>query len=328
MVLDFLVNKFLKNIIYMKKDKSKILVSVIIPTYNWSNVLKLAISTVLWQTHQNFEIIVVGDACTDDSEEIVKSFNDSRIKWFNLETNHGAQSVPNNIGVEMARGEYIAHLGHDDLWHPKHLELLLESTTDELFLHSLCISIGPDDEDTHFKNKCTLYGFNPPDKNEWFLYFIPPSAIMYKKELFYKIGEWKDYREIYMPPDQEFEKRAFLYCKNKIARSKALTVLKFNASWRKNSYISKPSHQQDKYLNEIKNDNEFLNNFLLDIIESYKEFNGLEYDASKNLSSYSILEDYFTKNPDINLIMTEQNCNGTKGYNTKLSRIYRGLDKE
>jgi glycosyltransferase involved in cell wall biosynthesis len=66
------------------------LISVVIPTYNWSNVLKLAIKSVLWQSYQNFEIIVVGDACTDDSEEVVKSFNDSRIKWFNLEQNSGS----------------------------------------------------------------------------------------------------------------------------------------------------------------------------------------------------------------------------------------------
>jgi glycosyltransferase involved in cell wall biosynthesis len=303
------------------------LISVIIPTYNWSNVLKLAITTVLWQTYQNFEIIVVGDACTDDSEEIVKSFNDSRIKWHNLDKNYGGQAIPNNIGIEMAKGEYIAHLGHDDIWHPKHLELLLEASTGESFLHSLCISIGPDNEETHFKNKCILYGFNPPDKNDWYLYFIPPSAIMYKKELFYKIGPWKDYEEIYIPPDKEFEKRAFIESKNKVARSKRLTVLKFNSAWRKNSYILKPCHQQQDYINEIKNEDSFLDNFLLDIIAAYKEFNGLEYDASKNLSPYSILEEYFTKKPDIHQIITEHNPHNIKGYEVKMSRVYRGLDK-
>jgi glycosyltransferase involved in cell wall biosynthesis len=304
------------------------LISVIIPTYNWSNVLKLAISTVLWQTYQNFEIIVVGDACTDDSEEIVKSFNDPRIKWHNLDKNYGGQAIPNNIGIEMSQGDYIAHLGHDDIWHPKHLELLLEASTGELFLHSLCISIGPDNEETDFQNKCILYGFNPPEKNNWYLYFIPPSAMMYKKELFYEIGPWKDYKEIYIPPDKEFQKRAFRHCKNKIAKSKQLTVLKFNSAWRKDSYILKPCHQQEEYINEIKNNENFLNNFLFEIIEAYKEFNGLEYEKSKNLSPYSILEDYFTKKPDIHQIITEHNPYNIKGYEVKMSRIYRGLDKE
>src|SRR5689334_22011953 len=47
------------------------LVSVIIATYNWSSVLRLAVHSVLWQTHQDFEILVVGDGCTDDSEAVV-----------------------------------------------------------------------------------------------------------------------------------------------------------------------------------------------------------------------------------------------------------------
>jgi len=100
----------------------KNLISVIIPTYNWSSALKLAIKTALWQTYKNIEVIVVGDCCTDDSEEVVKSFDDSRLKWINLEKNHGSQAIPNNYGIKMANGEFIAHLGHNDVWHPTHLE--------------------------------------------------------------------------------------------------------------------------------------------------------------------------------------------------------------
>jgi glycosyltransferase involved in cell wall biosynthesis len=58
----------------------KDLISVIIPTYNWSSALKLAIKTALWQTYKNIEVIVVGDCCTYDSEEVVKSFGDTRLR--------------------------------------------------------------------------------------------------------------------------------------------------------------------------------------------------------------------------------------------------------
>ena len=54
-------------------------VSVIIATYNYSSVLRYAMATVLWQTFQDFELIVVGDACTDDSEEVVRSIPVERV---------------------------------------------------------------------------------------------------------------------------------------------------------------------------------------------------------------------------------------------------------
>jgi len=96
-------------------------VSVIIATYNWSSVLPYSIGSVLRQTMQDFEILVVGDGCTDDSEAVVAAIGDPRIRWFNLPANSGHQSAPNNEGLRQARGELIAYLGHDDLWLPHHL---------------------------------------------------------------------------------------------------------------------------------------------------------------------------------------------------------------
>ena len=88
------------------------LVSVITATYNWSSVLRYAIQSVLRQTCQDFEMIVVGDGCTDDSAEVVASFDDPRLRWHNLPHNTGHQSAPNNAGLELARGRYVAYLGH------------------------------------------------------------------------------------------------------------------------------------------------------------------------------------------------------------------------
>jgi len=61
-------------------------------------------------------VIVVGDACTDDSESIVRSFGDPRVRWDNLSENSGNHALPNQRGIELARGEYVAYLSHDDLW--------------------------------------------------------------------------------------------------------------------------------------------------------------------------------------------------------------------
>ena len=90
-------------------------------TYNRSNVLRLAIESVRWQTYANWELIVVGDCCTDDTADIVASFNDPRIRFYNLPQNVGEQSGPNNFGCQQARGEFIAFLNHDDLYFPRHL---------------------------------------------------------------------------------------------------------------------------------------------------------------------------------------------------------------
>src|SRR5919109_2218405 len=102
-------------------------VTVIIATYNFSAALRYTIRSALAQTVRDFELLVVGDACTDESEEVVRSFADSRIQWINLPQRSGSQAGPNNAGLERARGEYIAYLGHDDLWWPDHLAVGLRT---------------------------------------------------------------------------------------------------------------------------------------------------------------------------------------------------------
>ncbi|HEX2085373.1 MAG TPA: glycosyltransferase [Solirubrobacteraceae bacterium] len=77
------------------------LVSVVIPTYDRSAVLRHAITSVLWQTHAKLELHVVGDACTDDSEEVVRSFGDPRVHWHNREENSGSQGAPSQAGFEL-----------------------------------------------------------------------------------------------------------------------------------------------------------------------------------------------------------------------------------
>ncbi|HXY92105.1 MAG TPA: glycosyltransferase, partial [Acidimicrobiia bacterium] len=67
-------------------------VTVVIATYNWAPVLPYAIGSVLDQTFQDFELLVIGDACTDESEAVVTSIPDPRVRWLNLARNTGHQS--------------------------------------------------------------------------------------------------------------------------------------------------------------------------------------------------------------------------------------------
>jgi glycosyltransferase involved in cell wall biosynthesis len=83
---------------------SKPAITVAIATYNWSRALRCAIRSVLLQTMQDFEILVVGDGCTDDSASVVAEFDDPRLRWHNFDRNHGGQWAANNFANENAAG--------------------------------------------------------------------------------------------------------------------------------------------------------------------------------------------------------------------------------
>ena len=104
-------------------------ISVVIATYNRSGALACAIESVLRQALTDWELIVVGDGCTDDTAEVVARYAkaDRRVRFVNLERNWGEQSAPNNVGRRMARAPLIAYLSHDDLWLPHHLKACSEA---------------------------------------------------------------------------------------------------------------------------------------------------------------------------------------------------------
>ena len=109
---------------YVPEEKP--LVSIILPVYNRQRVVSQAINSVLDQTYENFELIVVDDGSSDGSVNVVESFEDSRIKLICNEINKGV-SKTRNIGLENAQGEYIAYLDSDNTWEPEYLETMVAS---------------------------------------------------------------------------------------------------------------------------------------------------------------------------------------------------------
>ena len=105
----------------MAKVKDNPTVSVIIPTYNRAHLIGMAVQSVLEQSYQDFEIIVVDDASTDNTGEVVRSFKDERIRYIRHKKNKGAAAA-RNTGIKAARGEYIAFQDSDDKWLPEKLE--------------------------------------------------------------------------------------------------------------------------------------------------------------------------------------------------------------
>jgi len=105
-------------------------VSVIIPTYNRAHLIGKAIKSVLNQTYKDFEVIVVDDGSTDNTEEIVKSFTDFKIHYICHKHNRGA-SAARNTGIKASRGEYIAFLDSDDEWLPEKLDKQMKTFNSE-----------------------------------------------------------------------------------------------------------------------------------------------------------------------------------------------------
>lgn len=113
------------------------LVSVVVATYNRAELLaERCVSSVLNQTYENLELIVVGDNCTDDTEEVMAGIEDPRLRFVNLPEHDEypadpsrwwmvAGTPPTNKGLSMAQGDFIAHLDDDDEYLPDRLEKLV-----------------------------------------------------------------------------------------------------------------------------------------------------------------------------------------------------------
>ncbi len=97
------------------------LVSIIMPSWNTENYIAESIQSVIDQTYKNWELIIVDDCSTDNTDEVVRAFNDQRIKYLKNEKNSGA-ALTRNRALKEARGEWIAFLDSDDLWVPEKLE--------------------------------------------------------------------------------------------------------------------------------------------------------------------------------------------------------------
>ena len=108
---------------------SQKLVSVITPLFNSEKYIGNTISSVINQTYENWELIIIDDCSTDGSLDIVRKFIDldERIYLIQSETNFGGPAKPRNIGINASNGQYIAFLDSDDVWYPEKLQVCMAS---------------------------------------------------------------------------------------------------------------------------------------------------------------------------------------------------------
>ncbi|KAB0666163.1 glycosyltransferase [Oryzomonas japonica] len=111
-------------------------VSVIIPTWNRAILIEKAIKSVLGQTIPVLEVLICDDGSTDNTEKIVKSIGDERVKWVSG-VRGGRPAIPRNCGIRASKGEWLAFLDSDDEWQPEKLEKQF-SLLEELDCRAAC----------------------------------------------------------------------------------------------------------------------------------------------------------------------------------------------
>lgn len=114
--------------------------SIILPTFNRANLIQKAILSVVNQSCSDWELIIIDDGSTDNTEEVVLSFQDSRIKYFYQK--NAERSVARNNGVRRARGEWICFLDSDDYFLSNHLESLQKFILEKNLTPSFLITGG------------------------------------------------------------------------------------------------------------------------------------------------------------------------------------------
>jgi len=117
-------NKLLSTAKKSKNNIDSIIASIIMPTYNRADIISRAINSVLMQTHKNWELLIIDDGSTDETELFITPLlSDSRIRYINNE--HAGISAARNCGLEMAKGEYVFYLDTDNYWNNEYLELMV-----------------------------------------------------------------------------------------------------------------------------------------------------------------------------------------------------------
>ena len=169
--------------------KENPLVSVIIPVYNYDRYLAEAVESVLSQTYQHLEVIVVDDGSTDRSGEVAKSFADRGVRYCHQV--HSGIGPTRNKGVELAQGDFIAFLDADDRWPEQKIErqqgaFESDPELEMCFGQALQLQNGPEWESGVSDYKVAVDGMVPG---------MVPGTMLIKRDAFHRVGkflgDWK-----------------------------------------------------------------------------------------------------------------------------------------
>ena len=232
-------------------------VSIVTATYNRSRALVCAIESVRRQSFEDWELIVVGDACTDDTVSAVARIGDSRIRMLNLQRNFGEQAGPNNVGIADARAPLVAFLNHDDLWFPHHLafsrETLLGESADLVFGMVANLQTDTPMPLDPARLHMVLEGHFPSqtyDPGEMDAGFVPATSWMVRTDVLTRLGGWRLGRHCVVEPSQDLLFRAW----RAGCRLRALnvpTAITVNSGTRPGSYVGGAATEQEWFLERL-----------------------------------------------------------------------------
>ena len=152
------------------------LVSIVMVNYNQERFIKEAIDSVIAQTYQNWELIIVDDGSTDQSVDIIKNYDDDRIKPIYLEENSHI-CIATNVGFSHVTGEYIARLDSDDVWEKEKLYkqvALLEEKPNARVCFTQVNLIDENGQNINEKESelLNLYNSRQKDRKDWIRVFF------------------------------------------------------------------------------------------------------------------------------------------------------------
>ncbi len=205
--------------------------SILLPTHNRARLLRLALLSLLTQTEQDFEVLVVGDGCTDDTASVVASLEDSRVRWFDLPKAAGFGYANRNVALAQAAGEYIAFLADDDLVLPDHLAVLCGALEDSgaEWAYSRPLWVTTDGLVVPFASNLLN-----PDELDTFLAVgnhIPASCVMYRRGCLDAYGYWPE--DVPRAGDWRYWVRILEGGgRANLAYSPVPSALHFNADWK------------------------------------------------------------------------------------------------
>ena len=156
------------------------MISVIIPVYNKCHFVAKTLESVLAQTYQDWEAIIIDDGSTDNSVEAIKTIHDPRIQLYQQD-NHGV-SYTRNKGIEIAKGDFIALLDADDIWFPDYLETMV--TLVEKYPHHSVFCVAQKDRPIN-----TLpSGISIIEDYCSYPYIFWTGGLLIKKEVYLSVG--------------------------------------------------------------------------------------------------------------------------------------------
>ena len=165
-------------------------VSIITPTYNRSAILPDAVNSVLSQTFNNFELLIVDDCSTDDTTKYLDTLKDPRIKVIKHEINSGV-SAARNTGIKISKGELIAYLDSDNIWHANYLEVMVSELKKDFVLaysgqNTLLLEKGDNKNFKVLGRSVRNYKYNPVQLMQG--NYIDVNCVIHRKSIFKEIS--------------------------------------------------------------------------------------------------------------------------------------------